>query len=168
MNGEKRRELIVNTLQNSQKAISASRLAKEFGVSRQIIVGDIALLRASGDDISATSKGYILGNPNKGLLKTIVCVHEEKDIRAELEAIIQLDAKVLDVSIEHAVYGQITANLRVEDQQDIEDFLAKREKPLSLLTNGVHSHQLLVRDEAHFQEVYMALDELEFIYKKQE
>lgn len=48
MSGEERRGKIIQALKNSDKAVSATTLAKEFDVSRQVIVQDVALLRANG------------------------------------------------------------------------------------------------------------------------
>ena len=56
MNTIDRREDIVRRLTISAEPISASSLAAAYGVSRQIIVGDIALLRASGEKISSTPR----------------------------------------------------------------------------------------------------------------
>ena len=58
--GTTRRKEILRQLQLSEKPVSASRFARDLGVSRQIIVGDVALLRAAGEDIIATSRGYKL------------------------------------------------------------------------------------------------------------
>ena len=60
MRAEERRQAIRELLQNSKQPVSASVLAARFAVSRQIIVGDIALLRAAGADISATPRGYVI------------------------------------------------------------------------------------------------------------
>ena len=60
MQREKRKDNIIQKLQSTDSPVSASSLAKEFGVSRQIIVGDIAILRAEGHDISSTPRGYVL------------------------------------------------------------------------------------------------------------
>ena len=71
MTGEKRREEIMKVLDASDKPVSATALAKMYGVSRQIIVGDIALLRAETNDIIATNKGYII-NKRPGKAECIV------------------------------------------------------------------------------------------------
>ena len=60
IDGEARRKEILHTLANEEKPVSASKFASRFQVSRQIIVGDIALLRASGATIIATARGYVL------------------------------------------------------------------------------------------------------------
>ena len=72
MNAQSRRNAIMEVLKAEEKPVSASTLAKQFNVSRQIIVGDIALLRAGGADISATPKGYVLAREREGLVRSIV------------------------------------------------------------------------------------------------
>ena len=62
MHAEERRETILKLLRQSAQPVSASTLAAQLSVSRQIIVGDIALLRAGGADILATPRGYCLQN----------------------------------------------------------------------------------------------------------
>lgn len=47
MSGEERREKIFNAIRESKEPISASSLASEYGVSRQVIVQDIALLKST-------------------------------------------------------------------------------------------------------------------------
>ena len=51
MNAAQRRECILTRLSGAQNPVSASALAAELGVSRQIVVGDVALLRAGGAQI---------------------------------------------------------------------------------------------------------------------
>ena len=60
MGGEKRRENLLKILQESESAVSGTKLATKFQVSRQVIVQDIALLRAKNHDIISTHKGYVL------------------------------------------------------------------------------------------------------------
>ena len=59
MSGNERREAIWRLLQQSSTVINASTLATRFGVTRQIIVSDIALLRANGRPIAAERRGYL-------------------------------------------------------------------------------------------------------------
>ena len=59
LTASERREQILSLLsENRGVTLSASALAAKFGVSRQIIVGDIALMRAGGVDIVSTARGY--------------------------------------------------------------------------------------------------------------
>ena len=60
MDAAGRRQKIRETLERADHPISATTLAEQLGVSRQIIVGDVDLLRAAGEDISASPRGYLL------------------------------------------------------------------------------------------------------------
>jgi len=169
MDGESRRKEIAHALKSSSKAITASSLAKQYDVSRQVIVGDIALLRASGMDIMATSKGYLLPQQETGIVKTIASNHKPEDIEAELAIIINGGGRLLDVAVDHQIYGTITANLQIDSLQDIQDFLEKKEKlgasALSELTQGVHSHKICVENLAQFEQIVAQLDTAGFLFK---
>ena len=145
MDGEKRRLKIAELLQSSNEPISGNELAKQLGVSRQIVVQDIALLKASNKNILATNKGYMmfLVEPKK-MKKSFLVKHSTDDIEDELNTIIENKGKVLDVVVEHDIYGQITVDLIIETKKDIEECLQKlREnntRPLKELTGGYHYH----------------------------
>ena len=162
-----RRETILQLLRQISDggAISASALAAKLGVSRQIVVGDIALLRASGEEILATPRGYLLQNTdNGGLRRTIACKHHSGDAMArELYAIVDNGGEVLDVIVEHPVYGQISGALKLRSRYDVTAFLEKveryRAQPLSALTDGIHLHTVFCRDEETFLRITQALQE---------
>ena len=106
MTGEERRSIILARLNQSNVPISATRFAEEFYVTRQIIVADIALLRASGYDIKAEHKGYVISKPKEeGMLKRVIVKHGKEEIRQELYIMVDNGATVLDVVVEHPVYG---------------------------------------------------------------
>lgn len=88
MDGEIRRREIVKRLRETEKPISATRFAKAFDVSRQIIVGDVALLRATGVEIVATARGYMLEQPLEGIERKIACQHTPEQTREELSVIV--------------------------------------------------------------------------------
>ena len=86
MTSSQRREQIKQVLSQAAGPISASTLAARFQVSRQIIVGDIALLRAADVDISATPRGYILQGkpaPLPGSRYTVACLHQGEAMAGE-------------------------------------------------------------------------------------
>lgn len=139
-------------------------LAEVFNVSRQVIVQDIAVLRASGAAIIATPNGYFVTPPreNNYLKKTIVTKHKGVDaIEEELVTIVDNGGKVLDVIVDHPVYGEIRGNLMVATRFDVEQFMKRvREEnaePLSTLTEGFHLHTLEVPDEETFERILRAL-----------
>ena len=88
MNAEERRQSISDILQASAQPVSAGTLAARFSVSRQIIVGDIALLRAGGAQISATPRGYVVLKADRGLIRSVACRHDSRAMGAELQAIV--------------------------------------------------------------------------------
>ena len=164
MTAEERREGVWKALARSSQPVSASALAKEFGVSRQIIVGDVALLRAAGAAIDATPRGYVVRRDSGGLRRTIACKHHSGDAMArELYAIVDNGGEVLDVIVEHPVYGQISGALKLRSRYDVTAFLEKveryRAQPLSALTDGIHLHTVFCRDEETFLRITQALQE---------
>ena len=58
--GGKRRDGILSLLEESDTPLSGTELAHRFKVSRQVIVQDIALLRAEDKKILSTYRGYVL------------------------------------------------------------------------------------------------------------
>ena len=159
MNAEQRRSQVLACLQTAQTPLSASHLAAQMGVSRQIIVGDIALLRACGHQIFATPRGYLLQRAPQGLRKTVACVHTREQMEQELNLLVDNGCTVLDVIVEHPVYGQLTGPLQLHNRYDVKQFIerAKDAPPLSQLTEGIHLHTLLCPDEAAFERVQTAL-----------
>lgn len=164
MNAEARRSAIVTLLSQSDSPISATALASRFSVSRQIIVGDIALLRAAGADISATPRGYTLHKEQEsGLVRTVACVHTQAQTSEELCIMVDNGCTVLDVVVEHPIYGQITGQLQLVSRYDVAQFVERLEteggSPLSALTGGIHLHTLRCPDEAAYDRTCQQLRE---------
>lgn len=161
LDGDTRREQLVALLLKSGRPISGSELAGKFGVSRQVIVQDIALLRAVNKNILSTNKGYILYDPHAGddkVKRTIAVQHSDEQMEEELYLIVDNGGRVLDVVVEHEIYGQITADLILKNRRDVDEFIGKmsrvKDLPLKILTGGVHFHTV----EADTQEI---LDHIE-------
>ena len=168
MNSEQRREKIISILQMSDKPISASGFASEFSVTRQIIVADIALLRASGYPIRAEHKGYVLEkNDNLAILKRAVVKHGKNEVQDELYTIVDNGGKVINVIVQHSVYGKIVADLNLASRYDVDRFIKHIQetdaKPLLLLTEGLHIHTISVKDEESFQRILKQLDDLHIL-----
>ena len=163
MDAAARRETIRQILSQTGRPISAAALAARLGVSRQIIVGDVALLRASGTDIAATPRGYVLRHAVRGLVRTVACCHTAEGMEAELTAVVDLGCAVLDVIVEHPIYGELTGTLELRSRYDVQQFIARCQEadaaPLSLLTEGIHLHTLACPDEARYRSVLSALRE---------
>ena len=154
IDGPARREAILQALDAAEAPVSAAALAKKLGVSRQIIVGDVALLRAGGHPVSATPRGYVSGR-SPGLTRTLACLHDAAGMEAELNALVDTGCEVVDVIVEHPVYGQLTGALGLSSRYDVSQFVlrAGAAQPLSLLTEGIHLHTLACPDEACFRRV---------------
>lgn len=146
MDGEKRRLEIVETLKQHKGPLTGAELAKRFQVSRQVIVQDIALLRAAGMDIIATPQGYQLAETqaSASFKKTFACIHDEEGLEQELLTMVDYGGKVLDVVVEHPLYGDLRGTLNLKSRYDVQLFLQRmretQAKPLLVLTQGVHLH----------------------------
>ena len=164
MNGDKRREEILRILTGAKAAVNATKLAEEFGVTRQIIVADIALLRASGNPIRAEHRGYVLDKQDGDLRKIIICRHSGEGVTDELYTVVDNGGKVLDVQVEHSIYGIISADLSLSSRYEVDEFISKVKTTgaaqLSDLTGGVHIHTISVRDEDTFERIRKKLKEL--------
>ena len=143
MNGEKRRERILEQLKGSKTPVSGVRLAEQHGVSRQVIVQDIALLRAQKHDILSTSSGYMLQSAKKPQ-RLFLVVHEDQSILDELFTIVDLGGIILDVRVEHPAYGSFAAVLNVRSRKDAEKLMESissgKSRPLKNLTQNRHFH----------------------------
>lgn len=148
--------------------VSASVLAARLGVSRQVIVGDIALLRTAGLRIDATPRGYVLHREKEeGIRRPVVCCHSAADTERELCAVVDVGCTVCDVTVEHPVYGRLTGELNIASRYDAAAFLKKVADadalPLSALTEGVHIHTLLCPSEEAYGRAVQALAALGFL-----
>ena len=165
MNAEQRRKRIIDKLESLDVPVCATSLAGDFGVTRQIIVADIALLRAAGYAIRAEHKGYILDKPDtSAMIKRIAVNHGKDSVLDELYAIVDNGGKVIDVIVEHMVYDKISAELNIASRYDADKFVEKINRtganPLSLLTHGIHIHTIAVENEESFLRIKDKLTEL--------
>ena len=172
MRAKERRERLINKLINEKEPVTGANLADFFGVTRQVIVQDIALLRAEGYDILATSQGYILKN-NMGVKtynRTISCKHDMGNVKEELMIIVKHGAKIKDVKVEHPIYGEISGMLMLQTSQDVENFLNNTDKfeasLLSSLTDGVHLHTIEAMNEDVLDEIVKELKERGFLLEE--
>lgn len=157
MNSEERRNRILERLQQTSTPISASCFAKDFAVTRQIIVADIALLRATGYSIVADNKGYVLNTLDEKNVKRIAVKHDKSEVCSELYAIVDNGGKIIDVIVEHSIYGRISVELNLSSRYDVDEFVKKinttKANPLSLLTEGVHIHTIAITDDNAFTRI---------------
>ncbi len=154
MTGEERRAGILQMLKESAYPLSGVALAKAFGVSRQIIVQDIALMRAENHTILSTNKGYVCrpsGMQNTQPKRVFFVRHTTQQVLEEFMTVVELGGRVLDVAVEHELYGQIRVDLLIESIQDAQDFSARlaacRDNPLKVLTDDCHYHTVSAPSE---------------------
>ena len=161
-----RRSQIENLLKESDEPVTGSRLAEVFDVSRQVIVGDIAILRAKGIDIIATPQGYFVAgtvDDNK-YTDVIISSHSSiEELEDELTIIVDNGGRVIDVIVDHSVYGEIRSGINVSSRREVENFVGKLKengaKPISSLTEGVHLHTIETKDSETFAEIAKVLKE---------
>ncbi len=172
MDAAERREAIRETLEKADRPVSAGAFAKRLRVSRQAVVGDVALLRAAGAPISATPRGYVMeGSRSRpgDTLRTIACRHTASEIAEELYTIVDNGCGVLDVIVEHAVYGQLSGQLQIFSRLSADDFLRKLSKsrslPLCELTGGVHLHTVSCPSEEAYRRMLAQLERKKILYR---
>lgn len=154
MTGEERRIQILTKLQETDTPLSGAALAKVFHVSRQIIVQDIALMRAENNGILSTNKGYLLRSKkveNTQPKRVFFVKHTTGQVMEEFKTILELGGKILDVAVEHELYGQIRVDLLIETESDAADFQKRmvncRANPLKVLTDDCHYHTVSAPSE---------------------
>jgi len=176
MTGEERRNAMLADIKAASEPISGSALARRYQISRQVVVQDIALLRAADYDICSTAKGYILAEnrrPRSAAPKLPrrafhVC-HTDEQIEDELNTIVDLGGRVLDVYVEHAVYGAIRAALPISCRRHVQEFMtgirSGKSTPLKNVTSGVHYHTVEADDTATLDAIEAELAQKGYLVK---
>lgn len=171
MTGEKRREKIVSIIKNSKSPISGTVLAKEAEVSRQVIVQDIALLRANGVDIISTNRGYMIGSNGK-VSRVFKIHHTPEDVETELNLFVDFGGYVKDVFVYHKVYDVIRADMNLKSRADVRAYLEELESGKSTLlmnvTSGYHYHTILADNEEILDVIQEELQKKGFLAKLQD
>ena len=143
MNGNERRNRIIRILNDSQVPVSGRSLALQLNVSRQVIVQDIALLRAQDIGIESTNLGYVL-RQKTALRRVFKVAHSDEQVMEELNTVVDYGGTVEDVFIYHKVYGTVRAELNIRSRKDVESFLQDLARGKSGLlknvTSGYHYH----------------------------
>lgn len=159
MTGSKRRDAIINQIKSSTVPVSGGALAKAYEVSRQVIVQDIALIRASGYDIISTNRGYVLHGPDAAY-RIFKVHHTDEELEQELCAIVDLGGTVVNVMVNHRIYGHLEAELNINSRRKVMEFLEdiKRGKssPLKNITSNYHYHRV----EAENEEILDMIEEM--------
>ena len=166
MKAAERRNAIVNLLLSSTEAVPGNKLAEEYGVSRQIIVQDITILKGTGCDILSTHNGYIL---QKSPLKERVfkVYHTTRQTEDELSTIVNLGGTVVDVFVWHKVYGKLTAPLNIFSSLHIKQFLegvrTGKSTELMNITGGYHYHTIRAESDEVLDKIGVALQTKDYI-----
>ena len=161
-----RRKAIVNFLLSSKEPVSGSELSRQFGISRQIIVQDISVLKGTGCEILSTNQGYVI--QKSPLCERVFKVrHTTNETEDELSCIVNLGGIVVDVFVWHKVYGKIEANLNISTQLHIKQFLegvrTGKSTELMHITSGYHYHTVRAENEAVLDRIEAALTERNYI-----
>lgn len=151
--------------------MSGSLLAKELDVSRQVIVQDIALLRAGGDDILSTNRGYVLQGGKK-VTRVFKVYHTDDQTRDELNLIVDNGGIVEDVFVYHKVYGVIRGELHIRSRRDVDDYMHQIESGKSTLlmhtTSGYHYHTVTADDDETLDLIQEKLKNAGYLAKLQD
>ena len=166
MTAARRRDEILQTLAGASGPVSAAALAARLGVSRQVVVQDIALLRTEGYPIVSTAKGYLLNEPKCATRVLKVC-HTNEQVEEELTTIVDLGGTVLNVMVNHRVYGRVEAALNIRNRRDVQGFLndlrTGKSVPLLNVTSGYHFHKISAESEEVLDEIEHALQKKGFL-----
>ncbi len=164
MSAEQRRQRILEILRSSTTPVTGTQLATWLGVSRQVIVQDIAILRAAGEAIYASPRGYFLYERAPARQRTVIAVrHTPAQTEDELLALVDAGVEVIDVIVQHPIYGELRGMLHIASQADVYAFMERmritRAHLLSELTDGLHLHTLEARDPAALERARQVMRE---------
>lgn len=170
--GIKRRREILKTLTSNKRPISATKFAERFGVSRQSIVGDVALLRAAGENIIAMPRGYVLERSSARITSKIAVQHDRDQAEEELRTIVEAGGEIVDVIVEHPLYGELVGGLHIRTQKDVDSFIKNYHSSkavfLSELTDGIHLHTIAYDTKRDLAKITQALSEKGIMYEEKE
>lgn len=171
MNGMERREQILNILKGSKKPVPGAELAKSLHVSRQVIVQDMALLRANGVEILSTNRGYVAASEHR-CSRVFKVIHTEDQVEEELNLYVDFGGKVEDVFVYHKVYGVIRADMNIKSRIDVKQYLqdisAGKSTQLMKLTSNYHYHTIWADREEILDMIQEELEKRGFLAKLQD
>lgn len=171
MNGESRRREIIRMLSESSGAVAGVTLARELAVSRQVIVQDIALLRANGTDILSTNRGYLL-REEQAPTRVFKVLHSDDEVEEELNCIVDLGGTVVDVFVYHKVYGVVRADMNIRSRMEVRRYLKTLEGGKSSLlknvTSGYHYHTVRAESAEALDLIQEELQKRGFLAKLQD
>ena len=150
MSGEERREKLIEVLQNADRPVSGAALARLCCVSRQVVVQDIALLRAGKKEIINTCRGYIMKREH--ICRRIFKVHHTDDeMEEELNLYVDFGGRIEDEFVYHRIYDVIRVEMGLQSRLDVTDYMEKLKsgisKSLKDVTSGYHYHTVTAESE---------------------
>lgn len=161
MKANERRAEILSLIDNSQNPVAANILSEKYGVSRQVIVQDIAILRAQGYGVISTNRGYVLDSGATRYERVYKCRHNLNELIHESEIVINNGGTVEDIFVNHRVYGKISARLELSTMRHAEELyrslMAGASKPLMSVTDGYHYHTVSAQSEEALEKIEQEL-----------
>lgn len=171
MSGRERREQIIKILNSSEMPVAGTELAKELGVSRQVIVQDMALIRANGIEVMATNRGYVI-QEIKEVSRVFKVIHTDEQVEEELNLFVDLGGKVEDVFVYHKVYGVIKVPMNIKSRRDVRKYMegisSGKSTNLMKLTSNYHYHTIIAEDEQTLDLIQEELQQKGFLAKLQD
>lgn len=167
MNGEERRAKLIELLKHSKTPLSGAYLAKHAGVSRQVIVQDIALLRANAYTIVSTNQGYLLTETTALACRVFKVIHTDDEVEEELSLIVDCGGRVEDVFVSHKIYNIVKAPMNIHSRLDVKHFMdnltSGKSSLLKNVTSGYHYHTVTAENEEILDYIHDALKERGFL-----
>lgn len=165
-----RRKQILQLLKHSREPLTGNFLAKKFGISRQVIVGDISTLRSQGESVIATPEGYLYEQVQAA--STVYKVfHTNEQTEKELRLIVSLGGGIVDVMVRHRIYGILSAQLSIYTEDDIVRFMEEirlgKSVPLLNVTSGYHYHTVVAKDQSTLQKIKQGLQKAGFLIEQE-
>ncbi|MBQ0000509.1 MAG: transcription repressor NadR [Clostridiales bacterium] len=171
MSGEERRKEIIRLLTGNVKPLSGSRLAELLQVSRQVVVQDMALLRAEGCEIFSTNRGYLIRKAEK-TEKIFFVHHDDSRIQEELNIIVDMGGEIIDVFVQHEVYGELRGELSIDSRKKVKEFMQEinsgRSSTLNTITSGYHYHTVSAESQDILEAIEKELYKRGFLVETEE
>ncbi|MCI8293282.1 MAG: transcription repressor NadR [Hespellia sp.] len=169
MTKQERRQKIINTICESKSPVSGKELAESCHVSRQVIVQDIALIRETGYDILSTNRGYIINAPHV-VTRIFKVSHSDEQMEDELLSIVDLGGTVVNVMVNHRVYGHLEARLGINSRKKVMDFIEDiklgKSSPLKNITSNYHYHTVEAEDQETLDGIEKMLREKSYLIER--
>lgn len=163
MNSTGRKDLIIDRLKNTNAPVSGQLLAEICEVSRQIIVRDIALIRAEGYDIISTNRGYMLSESIQEVSRIFKVYHTEEQMVDECYSIVDMGGKIVNIMVNHRVYGKMEAELSINSRRKADAYIESihngKSSPLEKITSNYHYHEIAAENEDVLDEIEKMLKE---------